>query len=155
MQEERDRQASRPRRDLGRRVDHPMRVRHPAVVAPAHHEITDIDHEAVRLGDRVDPGAGAVLDLQPARHVFALQDRQGAVVGMRRRAQLAGQRLGLLAGILEHPEHADMAVDLGVEEALRQVEPEREDAHQAGRQIRHHAEIFGPGGRQIGQLARP
>ena len=66
--------------------------------------------------------ARLVAHLQPARPVFLTHDRQAAIVGMGTGAHLAGQRLVFLIGIVQHPEHADMTVDLVVEEGFRQLQ---------------------------------
>lgn len=60
-----------------------MRVGDEPVIGPAHHQVTNIDHEGIgRRGD-VDPFALAGVDLQTAGPVFVKQQGELVIVGMR------------------------------------------------------------------------
>ena len=75
--------------------------------------------------------------MQTADCVTGSQDRNRAVIGVRRGAQLAGQRGYLLLGIEANVEPADMAVDPVPKVVLRQVERECREPHQIPCQLPH------------------
>jgi hypothetical protein len=56
---------------------------------------------------------------------------------------------------MQRMQHAEVPVDLRVEERLRQVEPEREQAHQVARQRFHRRDIAGEQRRQRGRPLGP
>ncbi len=63
MQEVADRHAPAADAPLGWWIDHAVQVRHPAVIGPALHHVTDIDNELVALGRDVGPRAVFKLHL--------------------------------------------------------------------------------------------
>ena len=77
-------------------IHHAVEGGDPVVVRPARHEIAQVDDETPRHNGHIDPLAGLVVDLQPARLVLGFEDREAAVVAMGPGAELA--RLGRMVG---------------------------------------------------------
>ena len=48
-----------------------MQGRYPAIIGPAHHQAADIDDEGLRGNEHVNPFAGAGVDLEASRLIFA------------------------------------------------------------------------------------
>src|SRR5260221_9049355 len=116
--EEGDRQPLGRGSDVARRVYHAVHVRDPAIVGPAHQQVADIDDEIRRVGLDVDPGAVARQDLQPAGCVLAVENGEGAVVGVLAGTQLTGLRRRHLRRIEVETHGGDMPVDFALEESL-------------------------------------
>ena len=99
--------------------------------------------EHTRHNGHINPLAGLVVDLQPARLVLGFEDREAAVIAMGARAELA--RLGRDGGrgVIAHAEATDVLVNLVVKEPFGLVECERKQAHQRAGQVRQDAKIGG------------
>ena len=74
---------------------------------------------------------------------------------MRAGTKLAGQRRDRLLGIIDDAQRADVAVDLVREEGLRQVQRQREDAHEVRGQLFGRPVIGGHGRPERGRRLRP
>src|SRR5260221_3472536 len=79
-----------------------MRRRAKAVVGPAREQVADVDDEAVLDAVREYPLAVAPMDLQAA-DVRLIDERQAAVIGVRRDAKLVGAELRRLRRGVQPP----------------------------------------------------
>src|SRR5262245_28647691 len=128
MVEERHGQALRTCR-AARRSDDAMHVGNPAIVGPAHEQITNVANEVAGICLDIHPLAPTRLHLEPAWDILAVEYREQAVVGMLATAQLAG--FGSLSNfrIEIEPHRRDVFVDLVVKKVLVNAKAERRNAH--------------------------
>jgi hypothetical protein len=100
MAEESHRRALRASR-AARRRDNAMQIGDPAIVGPAHEQVTNVANKVAGICLRTNPLAPARLYLKPAGDILAVEDREQALVDVLAAAQLAGfgrRRRGTIRG---------------------------------------------------------
>lgn len=141
----------------GGRREHPVAAGPPAVARPARHQVADVHGERGRIVRSVLPAPGVGVDLEPAGALLAVQDGDGAEVGVRADAELAGQG---------RPEELGAGVPVDVEPpggvAGVPGEMVRLQAQGGGQQLQqlvgegpHRGEVLRHQPAQVGHFGRP
>ena len=127
------------------RVGDAVHGRQPPIVGPAHQEVADVDDEVFGWGADVDPFATAGPHLESPRHVFAVEDGEGTVIGVGAGAELSGQRWLVLPRVVVEAHGPDGTRDLVVEESLLEAEGQSRQSHEEDHQPIHRSVVLGGG----------
>ena len=114
-------------------VDHAVRCRDIAVVGPARQHVGDVEHEGARQRRRVDPFSHARAHLQSAG-IILRQQRDDAVVGVRRGAELFRIRLRRLRRIVQQAQEGGRLAKEAVERIGRHVQRHGDQPDHVARQ---------------------